>query len=170
MTDYYRDRVRHGGILANNFVKFWWENQVGPMQYGTEEKRPRRFGQSFLLIMLGTWNPLWLIFRTPFSSVIICDAIGPGVMGPPVGPECLEGSVPLSTRLALRRDQTIDNKENRYLDDPYHASRVYDLGAIEVPLLSVANLGGILLHLRGNVVGYMEAGTKNKWLHFISGR
>jgi hypothetical protein len=44
MTDYYRDRVRHGGILANNFVKFWWENQVGPMQYGTEEKRPRRFG------------------------------------------------------------------------------------------------------------------------------
>ncbi|KAH8083130.1 X-Pro dipeptidyl-peptidase protein [Filobasidium floriforme] len=138
MTDYYRDRVRHGGILANNFVKFWWENQVGPMQYGTEEKRPRRFG--------------------------------PGVMGPPVGPECLEGSVPLSTRLALRRDQTIDNKENRYLDDPYHASRVYDLGAIEVPLLSVANLGGILLHLRGNVVGYMEAGTKNKWLYFISGR
>jgi len=44
MTDYYRDRVRHGGILANNFVKFWWENQVGPMQYGTEEKKPRRFG------------------------------------------------------------------------------------------------------------------------------
>jgi hypothetical protein len=44
MTDYYRDRVRHGGILANNFVKFWWENQMGPMQYGTEEKKPRRFG------------------------------------------------------------------------------------------------------------------------------
>jgi hypothetical protein len=106
----------------------------------------------------------------PLCSVIICDDIGPGVMGPPVGPECLEGSVPLSTRLALRRDQTIDNKENRYLDDPYHASRVYDLGAIEVPLLSVANLGGILLHLRGNVVGYMEAGSKNKWLYFISGR
>jgi hypothetical protein len=64
MTDYYRDRVRHGGILANNFVKFWWENQVGRMQYGTEEKRPRRFGQSFLLIMLETWNLLWLILRT----------------------------------------------------------------------------------------------------------
>jgi len=45
MTDYYRDRVRHGGILANNFVKFWWENQVGPMQYGTAEKKPRRFGK-----------------------------------------------------------------------------------------------------------------------------
>jgi hypothetical protein len=34
------------------------------MQYGTEEKRPRRFGQSFLLIMLETWNLLWLILRT----------------------------------------------------------------------------------------------------------
>jgi hypothetical protein len=82
----------------------------------------------------------------------------------------LEGTIPESQRIALRRDQTVDNRENRYLDDPYHASRVYDLGAIEVPLLSVANLGGILLHLRGNVVGYMEAGTKNKWLYFISGR
>ena len=86
------------------------------------------------------------------------------------GPDCLEGTIPESQRIALRRDQTVDNRENRYLDDPYHASRVYDLGAIEVPLLSVANLGGILLHLRGNVVGYMEAGSKNKWLYFISGR
>lgn len=30
--------------------------------------------------------------------------------------------------------------------------------------------GGILLHLRGNVVGYLEAGSKNKWLWFITGR
>lgn len=37
-------------------------------------------------------------------------------------------------------------------------------------MLSVANLGGITLHLRGNVVGYLEAGSKNKWLHFVSGR
>ena len=82
----------------------------------------------------------------------------------------MEGTIPESQRIALRRDQTVDNRENRYLDDAYHASRVYDLGAIDVPLLSVANLGGILLHLRGNVVGYMEAGTRNKWLYFISGR
>jgi hypothetical protein len=27
-----------------------------------------------------------------------------------------------------------------------------------------------MLHLRGNVVGYLEAGTPNKWLYFISGR
>ncbi|KAJ9094994.1 hypothetical protein QFC21_005787 [Naganishia friedmannii] len=138
MTDYYRDRVRHGGILSNNFVNFWWNNQVGPMQYGNPEKRPRRFG--------------------------------PGVFGPPVGPECLEGTLGKEELIALRRDQTQDNKEHRYLDEPYHASRVYKLEDIDVPVLSVANLGGILLHLRGNVVGYLEAGTKNKWLYFISGR
>ena len=86
------------------------------------------------------------------------------------GPECLEGTLPKEELVALRKDQTEDNKVNRYLDDPYHASRVYKLEDIDVPVLSVANLGGILLHLRGNVVGYLEAGTKNKWLWFISGR
>ena len=30
--------------------------------------------------------------------------------------------------------------------------------------------GGILLHIRGNVIGYLEAGSKNKWLYFITGR
>ena len=41
---------------------------------------------------------------------------------------------------------------------------------IRVPLLSVANWGGILLHLRGNVIGYMNAGSPLKYLRFITGR
>lgn len=41
---------------------------------------------------------------------------------------------------------------------------------IQVPLLSVGNWGGILLHLRGNVEGYMNAGSKKKYLRFITGR
>ena len=41
---------------------------------------------------------------------------------------------------------------------------------IKVPLLSVANWGGILLHLRGNVVGYMNAGSELKYIRFITGR
>ncbi|GAA6008875.1 uncharacterized protein JCM10292_002631 [Rhodotorula paludigena] len=139
MTDYYRDRVRQGGILGNNFVHFWWNNQVVTMQYGNGEKAVRRWG--------------------PKSEV-----------GQPVGPECLEGVIPPEQLVKLRADQTIDNREHRYLDEPYHASRTYDLGDIEVPVLSVANLGGNTLHLRGNVVGYLEAGTANKWLWFISGR
>ncbi|POY74191.1 hypothetical protein BMF94_2765 [Rhodotorula taiwanensis] len=139
MTDYYRDRVRQGGIFSNQFVQFWFNNQVGPMQYGNAEKTIRR------------WGP-----KAP--------------TGEPVGPDCIEGTIPREQLLELRRDQTIDNREHRYLDEPYHSSRVYNLGDIEVPVLSVANLGGNTLHLRGNVMGYLEAGTKNKWLWFISGR
>ncbi|KAM0793769.1 hypothetical protein ACM66B_001187 [Microbotryomycetes sp. NB124-2] len=139
MTDYYRDRVRQGGIYSNQFVYFWWNNQVMPMQYGNPEKKPRRFGPH---------NPV----------------------GKAIGPECIEGTLSPEELESLRRDQTIDNRNFRYLDEPYHASRVYELGDIEVPTLSVANLGGNTLHLRGNVVGYLEAGTKNKWLWLISGR
>jgi len=86
------------------------------------------------------------------------------------GPDCAEGSRTEDQLVAQRRDQTIDNRDYSYLDEEYHASRVYKLSDIDVPVLSVANLGGIMLHLRGNVVGYLEAGTPNKWLYFISGR
>ncbi|KAL8276718.1 hypothetical protein RQP46_010897 [Phenoliferia psychrophenolica] len=135
----YRDRVRHGGILSNNFIHFWWSRQVVTMQYGNSKKAVRAWGPS-------------------------------GPVGKPFGPECLEGTLTEEELVANRNDQTIDNHAHRYLDEPYHASRVYELSQIEVPVLSVANLGGIMLHLRGNVVGYEEAGTKNKWLYFISGR
>lgn len=39
-----------------------------------------------------------------------------------------------------------------------------------MPVLSVANWGGISLHLRGNVQGYMWAGSGKKFLRFIVGR
>ncbi len=70
----------------------------------------------------------------------------------------------------LGQDQTIDNQKNRYRDDPYYASKEYDMGDIEVPLLSVGNWGGILLHLRGNLEGYVHAGSKFKYLRMITGR
>ena len=41
---------------------------------------------------------------------------------------------------------------------------------IKVPVLSVGNWGGILLHLRGNVEGYENAGSDLKYLRFITGR
>lgn len=102
--------------------------------------------------------------------VINLDGAGPTVKGPPVGPENIEGVIPVSELIATRRDQTVDNAAHHFLDEPYYSSRTYELGDIDVPVLSVANLGGILLHLRGNVIGYEQAGTKNKWLWFISGR
>ena len=33
-SDAYREFGRHGGILANNFLKFWWDMQIAPQQYG----------------------------------------------------------------------------------------------------------------------------------------
>jgi hypothetical protein len=115
-------------------------------------------------------HPVADVSRTPRPAQTPITKPGPTVKGPPVGPECIEGTIPTEELVANRNDQTIDNAAHRYLDEPYHASRVYNLGDIEVPVLSVANLGGIMLHLRGNVVGYLEAGTRNKWLYFISGR
>jgi putative CocE/NonD family hydrolase len=29
MSDYYRDRCRHGGILSNKFIDFWWYVSLG---------------------------------------------------------------------------------------------------------------------------------------------
>jgi predicted acyl esterase len=36
MSDYYRDRCRHGGIFSSVFVNFWWR-RVGSNQYGRSE-------------------------------------------------------------------------------------------------------------------------------------
>lgn len=67
-------------------------------------------------------------------------------------------------------DQNIDNLTHQFLDDEYYQSRDYDLQDIKVPILSVGNWGGILLHLRGNVEGFMNAGSAFRYLRFITGR
>ncbi|RSL82388.1 hypothetical protein CEP51_005201 [Fusarium floridanum] len=129
MSDYYRDRCRHGGILSNGFIKFWWNRQVITNQYG----RPGRSSRNW-------------------------------------GPDTIEGDLPEEELEANRQDQTKDNLENHFRDEPYYASKEYDMGDIEVPLLSVGNWGGILLHLRGNIEGYTHAGSKFKYLRMITGR
>ena len=50
------------------------------------------------------------------------------------------------------------------LDDEFYAERTPDLSKIEVPLLSCASWAGQPLHPRGNYVGYLQAGSKQKWL------
>lgn len=129
MSDYYRDRCRHGGILSNAFIKFWWDRQVVSNQYG----RPGRAARNW-------------------------------------GPDTIEGDLPEEELEKNRQDQTIDNANNQFRDDIYYASKEYSQSDIQVPLLSVANWGGILLHLRGNVEGYTHAGSQNKYLRFIVGR
>jgi predicted acyl esterase len=73
-------------------------------------------------------------------------------------------------RLRNRRDQNADNEANQFTDDEYYSTRDFQLENIEVPLLSVANWGGINLHLRGNIHGFLWAGSKQKWLRCIVGR
>ncbi|CAI4212672.1 unnamed protein product [Parascedosporium putredinis] len=143
MSDYYRDRCRHGGILSNNFIKFWWNRQVVSNQYG----RPR-----------------------DEEILVIKDLVGDGPKRPKSSPESLEGNLSAEEREQNRRDQTVDNQLYRFRDEEYYASKEYDLGDIDVPLLSVANWGGILLHLRGNMEGYAHAGSAQKWLRVITGR
>ena len=50
------------------------------------------------------------------------------------------------------------------LDDELYAERTPDFEKITVPLLSTGNWGGQGLHLRGNVEGYLRAGSSQKWL------
>lgn len=138
MSDYYRDRCRHGGILSNKFIGFWWNRQVLVNQYG-------RAGRSKLAF----------------------PPDGPGARGQE---DTIEGDLDEAVLAANRQDQTKDNEANRFRDDEYYASKEYNLEDIEVPVLSVANWGGILLHLRGNVQGYLRAGSRFKYLRFITGR
>ncbi|KAK4934305.1 hypothetical protein LTR66_015640 [Elasticomyces elasticus] len=129
MSDYYRDRCRHGGILSNAFIKFWWDRQVITNQYG----RPGRAASKW-------------------------------------GPDTIEGDLGEEELNTNRRDQTVDNLRSKYRDSEYYASKEYDMNDIEVPLLSVGNWGGILLHLRGNVEGFNHAGSEFKYLRMITGR
>jgi predicted acyl esterase len=129
MSDYYRDRCRHGGILSNNFINFWWNRQVITNQYGRPGRSKSRWGE-----------------------------------------DTIEGDLDEAELAENCRDQNVDNVDNPFLDDEYHDARTFRLEDIEVPLLSVANWGGITLHLRGNVEGYTWAGSKQKFLRFIVGR
>jgi uncharacterized protein len=82
------------------------------------------------------------------------------VTGEPVaGPETLSDA-----ELAkLQADSPGEAKRRKLLDD-YHASRTADFAAIEAPLLSAGNWGGMGLHTRGNFEGYLRAGSRQKWL------
>ena len=55
------------------------------------------------------------------------------------------------------------------LDDAYHRERSPRWEKVTVPLLSAGNWGGQGLHLRGNVEGFLNAASSQKWLE-IHGR
>jgi len=71
--------------------------------------------------------------------------------------------------LARGRVEISARDQAQPLDSPAYAQRRPDLGRIEVPLLSAANWGGQGLHLRGNIEGFLHAGSSRKWLEIHGG-
>lgn len=67
---------------------------------------------------------------------------------------------------ANRNDWRTGIRRHRLASDAFWTSRLPDYAQIEVPLLSAANWGGQGLHLRGNVEGFLAAGSRQKWLDF----
>ncbi len=55
------------------------------------------------------------------------------------------------------------------LCDDYYIARSGDLSKIDVPALVVANWGGLGLHLRGTIEGWLGLASKEKWLKVQSG-
>jgi predicted acyl esterase len=68
---------------------------------------------------------------------------------------------------AILADNRADHPNDKFLhplDDAWNQERSGRLEAIEVPLLSAANWGGPGMHLRGNFEGFLQAGSREKWL------
>lgn len=80
------------------------------------------------------------------------------------GPETLPEDV-----LANRRANLWPEFQREVLDGRLYQERSARLEDIEVPLLSCGNWGGQGLHLRGNVEGFLEAGSRQKWLEMHGG-
>ena len=72
-------------------------------------------------------------------------------------------------QLAANREDYIGNLLARPLNGPWYAERSANLGRIQIPALVVANWGGLGLHLRGTVLGYLGIGSRDKWLKVQSG-
>jgi hypothetical protein len=64
---------------------------------------------------------------------------------------------------ANRSDYRADVRAHPLLDD-FHRARSADFDRIRVPFLSAGNWGGAGRHLRGNVEGFVQAASDQKWL------
>ncbi len=79
--------------------------------------------------------------------------------------ESVAGPVTLSDEeLARNRIDMAAELRAHALANDWHRVRSADLSKVEVPLLPAANWGGQGLHLRGNLHGFAQAASKQKWL------
>jgi len=66
--------------------------------------------------------------------------------------------------LEQNRRNPLDVARDKTLDGQFYDERTPDLSRVQVPLLTAGNWGGQGLHNRGNVEGFMLAGSQHKWL------
>ncbi|KAH7327456.1 Alpha/Beta hydrolase protein [Rhexocercosporidium sp. MPI-PUGE-AT-0058] len=167
-------------------VQPWSSGKIGLLgisyyatsQWGVAALRPR--GLTAIIPWEGVsdhyreWSRHGGILSNTFYSLWWNRQVGPNQYGKPGraaaswGEDTIDGDMTedeLKANRTQRQDETC-----RFSDQEYYAGRTVKLDNIEVPVLSVANLGGNLLHLRGNVEGYTWAGSKLKYLRFIVGR
>ncbi|HET7201499.1 MAG TPA: CocE/NonD family hydrolase [Burkholderiales bacterium] len=71
--------------------------------------------------------------------------------------------------LAANREDYIANLLARPLNGPWYEERSGRLERIAIPALVVANWGGLGLHLRGTILGYLGIASREKWLKVQSG-
>jgi uncharacterized protein len=83
---------------------------------------------------------------------------------------------PTTAPANLSAEQLADNRADYVgdilahpLNDAWYQERSPDLGKINYPTLVVANWGGLGLHLRGTIAGYMQMASREKWLKIQSG-
>jgi predicted acyl esterase len=72
-------------------------------------------------------------------------------------------------QLKANRSDYYGNVLKHPLKDAWYEERTPKLEDITVPALVVANWGGLALHLRGTVEGYMRISSKEKWLKVQTG-
>lgn len=74
-----------------------------------------------------------------------------------------------ATELSANRVDYIAQILAHRLDDDFYRARSPVFENIEIPALVVANYGGLGLHLRGTVEGYLNIASEKKWLKIQSG-
>ena len=84
--------------------------------------------------------------------------------------ERVTGPATLSqAQLAANRADYLGDVLAHPLNDSFYRDRTPDLSKIEYPALVIANWGGLGLHLRGTIRGYMGIASREKWLKIQSG-
>lgn len=72
-------------------------------------------------------------------------------------------------QLKANRFDYIDNVRAHPLLDDWYKARSGDLSKIDVPALVVSNWGGLGLHLRGTIQGFLGIASREKWLKVQTG-